>query len=95
MDEIGIENARATLGEIVDLARIAGRPTRITRQGKPAAVLVSAGWFDRAGALLSELGNLHLLGDDLDSLSELEWEAKALRAAVFASTPDQPEQEER
>ena len=48
MDEASIETARRTLGEIVDKARLAGEPTRITRQGKPAAVVVSSGWYARA-----------------------------------------------
>jgi prevent-host-death family protein len=39
MDEIGIEKARTTLGEIVDKARLAGASTLITRKGKPAAVV--------------------------------------------------------
>lgn len=48
MDEIGIEKARNQLGEIIDRARLAEKPTRITRQGKPAAVVVSARWYDAA-----------------------------------------------
>jgi prevent-host-death family protein len=48
MEEIGIEMARATLGEIVDRARFTGQPTRITRQGKAAAVVVSADWYENA-----------------------------------------------
>ena len=47
MDEISIEKARPSLGEIVDRARLAGTPTMITRQGKPAAVIVSAEWYER------------------------------------------------
>lgn len=51
---MSIEAARAKLGEIVDRARLAGQPTQITRQGKPAAVVVSAGWYAEAlGAISS------------------------------------------
>jgi prevent-host-death family protein len=46
MDEIGIERARNLLGEIVDKARFTNEPTAITRQGKPAVIVVSAKWYD-------------------------------------------------
>jgi prevent-host-death family protein len=48
MDEISIEAARPKIGEIVDRAHWLGLPTRITRQGKPAAVVVSAAWYEAA-----------------------------------------------
>jgi prevent-host-death family protein len=48
MEQISIEDARRTLGEIVDQARLAGRPTVITRQGRPAAVVVSLEWHRQA-----------------------------------------------
>lgn len=48
MEEIGIEQARRNLGEIVDRARIAGEHTVITRQGKRAAVVVPAEWYEQA-----------------------------------------------
>ena len=48
MDEVSIEQARKKLGEIVDRARLAGTPTRITRHGTPAAVVVSAEWYAKA-----------------------------------------------
>ncbi len=48
MDEMSIEAARPKLGEIVDKARLADRPTRITREGKPAAVVVSVEFFEHA-----------------------------------------------
>jgi prevent-host-death family protein len=57
MDTASIEQARLKLGEIVDKARLAGKPTRITRQGKPAAVVVSERWFLAAqGALRGGAG---------------------------------------
>ena len=46
MEEIGLEEARRTLGEIVDRARLAEQPTLITRQGKPAAVVVGAAIYE-------------------------------------------------
>ena len=48
MQEASIESARLKLGELVDRARLAEQPTLITRQGKPAAVVVSVAWYDRA-----------------------------------------------
>jgi antitoxin (DNA-binding transcriptional repressor) of toxin-antitoxin stability system len=55
MDEMGIERARLKLGDLADRARIAGQCTMITRQGKPAAVLVPVGWYERhAGAIVVE-----------------------------------------
>jgi prevent-host-death family protein len=50
MDEASIEQARRKLGEIVDRARLADQFTTITRQGKPAAVVVSVEWFEVARA---------------------------------------------
>jgi prevent-host-death family protein len=41
MEEIGIEQARQTLGEIVDRARFRDEATLITRQNKPAAVIAA------------------------------------------------------
>lgn len=49
MEEIGLEKARQSLGEIVDKARLAGMPTLVTRQNKPAAVIVSYDWYRRTG----------------------------------------------
>lgn len=45
MESVNIEEARKTLGDLVDRARIAGTPTLIMRYNKPAAVLVSADWY--------------------------------------------------
>lgn len=56
MDEIGIERARNLLGEIVDRARFTGRSTLITRQGRPAAAIVNADWYESA---LSFIGEFH------------------------------------
>jgi prevent-host-death family protein len=44
---VSIEDARKTLGELVDRARIAGEAVLITRYNKPAAVLVSTEWYTR------------------------------------------------
>lgn len=54
MEQVSLEEARRTLGEIVDRARLADQATLITRQGKPAAVVVNAEWFEDARALISE-----------------------------------------
>ena len=53
MEEVGLEQARKTLGRIVSRVHHTGKPTRITRQGEPAVVLVSDGWFKKAEALMS------------------------------------------
>lgn len=52
MEQTGIEQARADLGEIVERARLSGDPTLITRYGKPAAVVVSASWYAEARSAL-------------------------------------------
>ena len=52
MDEASIEQARLKLGEVVDRARIADQFTTITRQGRPAAVVVSVEWYENAKAAL-------------------------------------------
>jgi prevent-host-death family protein len=51
-----IEETRITFGEIVDRARFTGEPTRITRQGKPAAVVVSVEWYENTLAALNRPG---------------------------------------
>jgi len=58
MDEVSIETARRTLGEIVDKARFLGEVTMVTRQGKPTAVIVGAGWVDEVMTLLDELAEV-------------------------------------
>jgi hypothetical protein len=39
----------------VDRARLANEPTLITRYGKPAAVVVSADWYQVAGDVFASL----------------------------------------
>lgn len=48
--EASIEQARLKLGEIVDRARLADQFTVITRQGKPAAVVVNVDWYETVKA---------------------------------------------
>lgn len=52
MEQVSIEAARRTLGEIVDRARLANQVTLITRQGKPAAVVANVEWYEEARALI-------------------------------------------
>jgi prevent-host-death family protein len=52
-DEESIERVRNKLGEAVDRARYADRPTVITRQGKRAAVIVSTAWYETAKAAIA------------------------------------------
>ena len=75
MEETGIEKARNQLGEIVDKARFTGEPTTITRQGKPAAVLVSSDWYAAVMALLAEL----------EALTEYRYRSIALRSGRRAA----------
>jgi prevent-host-death family protein len=48
MESVSIEQARVTLGDLVDQARLAGTPTTIMRYRKPAAVIVPLSWYERA-----------------------------------------------
>jgi antitoxin (DNA-binding transcriptional repressor) of toxin-antitoxin stability system len=52
MVTVQIEEARRTLGDLVDRARLAGEPTLIMRYRKPGAVLVPVGWYEEAAAVL-------------------------------------------
>ena len=45
MEELGIEEARRKLGDIINRARIAGERTVITRNGTPAVVVVPVEWY--------------------------------------------------
>jgi prevent-host-death family protein len=53
MNEESIERARLKLGEVVDRARFADQFTVITRQGKPAAVVVSVEWLEHTRSALA------------------------------------------
>lgn len=46
MRTVSVQEARAKLGDLVDIARLAGEPTMITKHGRPAAVLVNPEWFE-------------------------------------------------
>jgi PHD/YefM family antitoxin component YafN of YafNO toxin-antitoxin module len=52
MVTVQIEEARKTLGDLVDRARLVGEPTLIMRYRKPGAVLVPVGWYEKAAAVL-------------------------------------------
>jgi prevent-host-death family protein len=54
MEQVSIEEARRTIGEIVDRARLADQATLITRQGKPAAVVVNVESYDQMLRYTSE-----------------------------------------
>jgi prevent-host-death family protein len=45
MKELGVEEARRKLGDVVNRALIAGERTVITRNGTPAAVVVPVEWY--------------------------------------------------
>lgn len=65
-----LEHARSILGEIVEQARLAREPTTITRHGKPAAVVVNAGWHAAAETTFSLIS---LALEDMES--GLEWQS--------------------
>ena len=75
MDEIGIEKARNQLGEIVDRARLADEPTSITRQGKPAVVVISADWYTAVTEFIARSE------DEMRAFMEWQEHAVALRKA--------------
>lgn len=50
MRSVSIEEARRTLGDLIDRARLADEPTMVTRNGKPGAVIVGPEWFSAAQA---------------------------------------------
>lgn len=54
MKELRIQQARPILGELVNQARLVGEPLMILRYEKPAAVLVSVEWYERAVRALAE-----------------------------------------
>lgn len=45
--------ARKTLGDLVDRARLAGEPRMVTHYSKAAAVVISADWFHLAAACMA------------------------------------------
>jgi len=54
MKTVGIEKARAKLGDVVDRVRYTGDPTVITRQGTPAALVAPLlGSSDRSAVALA------------------------------------------
>jgi prevent-host-death family protein len=73
MEEIGIEEARRQLGDIIDRARLADEPTRITRHGKDAVVVVSTGWYE---AVTGFIGRAE---DEMRAFAEWQERTAALR----------------
>lgn len=57
MQSANIEEARRTLGDLVDRAHLAGEPTLITRNGRPRAVMVSTSWYEQAEKALAVHGS--------------------------------------
>jgi prevent-host-death family protein len=58
MRTVSIEEGRRNLGELVDLARLAEEPTMVTRYNKPAAVIVSADWYQAAEKMLASAADV-------------------------------------
>lgn len=56
MKEIGIEDARRQLGDIVNRAQYRGEDTMITRNGKPAAFIVPVSWYASVNPDLADDG---------------------------------------
>ena len=73
MDEIGIEQARNRLGEIVDRVRFTGQPTLLKRQRLPAAVVVPVDWYEAAISFIGEfrpnLSHFEVIHRDGDPLN--------------------------
>jgi len=78
MDDMGIEQARQALGEIVDRARWENEATRILRHGQRWAVVVSDHWYNAATELASLVD---LILEDKDSGQEWQSGMSALREA--------------
>jgi prevent-host-death family protein len=57
MQTVSIEEARRTIGDLVDRARLAGEPTMITRYNKPGAVVVGAEWYAEAQEALEAMAD--------------------------------------
>lgn len=99
--EIGIEEARKTLGDLIDAARLTGASTVITRHGKPAARIVpiteestmsdtttSYGtWATLTGELDVHQGIAEALGDYVDDY-DLDAIVTEYVAAVDAILPE-------
>lgn len=70
MEELGIEEARAKLGDLVLAAQQRGEVTAITRYDRPAAVLVNPDWYESAISLIGEfrphLGRFEVVHKDGD-----------------------------
>ena len=64
MDEVSIENARPKLGDLVRDAQRHGIATRLTLNGKPAAVLVSVEDADRLAEINALLARFDWEQDD-------------------------------
>ncbi len=81
MKTISLSEARSDLSKLIDNA-IAGEPSRITRNGKDAVVIVSeAAWTQRKGKvptlghLLAEYAEAGVLTDDI---TNRPWKDRAL-----------------
>jgi prevent-host-death family protein len=79
VEEIALEKARKLIGEIADRARVGGEHTLITRQGKPAAVVVPADWHAAVTVLIAELETLEAYRDRMAALRSLRRPGLALR----------------
>jgi prevent-host-death family protein len=64
MEAVSIEEARRTLGDLVDRARLAREHTVITRHGKTGAVIVNADWYARAKEALAAHGSATAKGGE-------------------------------
>jgi prevent-host-death family protein len=67
MKEIGIEDAKATMSDVVDAA-VAGEPAVIIRHGRKAAVVIGYGEYERLSRVPSLgwlIANLPLEDGDL------------------------------
>ena len=83
--QIALQKAlRDRLGEIVDRARLAGQPTVITRQGRVAAIVVSAYWYSDA------LGYIELTLNHYRDREDIRVVVDALRELAARSADRRP-----
>lgn len=51
-ESVSLRDLSRTPGEVIDRVRLVGRHIEVTRQGKPAAVVVPVQWWEAANRLI-------------------------------------------
>jgi len=47
MIDVAVSEARQRLAELIDTARLTGEPVRVTRRGRPVAVIIDSDAYER------------------------------------------------